>query len=1182
MPAISNLPPLKAENDGIPPPDTAGVWVRRSGSSLLRKIAEALDHKDEGTADAADGPIDDSTAIASVPDVWAQAEVFRSDLIYDGKDRTRAARKSRAVAEWRGLLALLALKDRHAYSLETLPLDFTTTGTVDTEGAAQHADAAGMFMAVCGRLLPRGVAFKDHSWRNIAILKVSGQTVALLAPTTLVVPARDYEVRLAAAAQYIPWFRKGLLEDPTQANIGLRPRDYLILGAFLREVLNNVRATPAEQDEVHNALIGLLTSFEADSRRLGMQAGLPETAVRRTSSLGLNLPVGQTIYGPLNNVFRTAAGAEHQTRVQPRGTAPNQFRGVLLHDSQNGFRQLGAAAAKLVLWGDLTQERAMEDRAALQRAEGEAQSQGFLLLDVAKLFLPRIIEIKDPGRAVDHGNLLENFVLPLSPIVLMLFNPDDLRHAVRVEKIGKDIRVALSVTLVDQAGQPSRTYAAERIYRHERKEIENRAVPVACSVWPDFHTENWRYYTAFHRGQPDTDICVTSALSPEAVLQSLPADASPEQTVAVIASWARGEAISIKQVPIARTSSNVSDLFVSTSPIEALACGIKQRAPADARPETLGFVLTRTTPIVPASNSKAVIGIDFGTSNTCIYLKVGAHGTPVEARFRNRQLLPLVQHGAGAQPKIDPIAFSDFMPFTDVSMPFLSLLQMREGMAGTVDENLPFGRSHLWFVWDLQESMSKALADDRYLYFNLKWSKVAEDRGRLRGLLRDAALLALAEATQRGVNPKDVEWAFSYPLTQTFNEKEYRQSCQIAVDAALEAASGRRQSAKLVDEITESEAAALYFRGQELAAFSGTTVTIDIGGGTSDISIWDGVEQVWRHSLELAGRRILLSYLRRRMQFFEALCQDAGKGGALSSIGKTTGAADVQNLLKTPLKAGANKDASDPIVKMLEVVINSPEFREQFPRRLADLSGETDGATLKWLATLALAGMVYFVGRQMAAMKDRVTISTAQGVTFCLSGRGSTLYSNLFSDKRELKQRLAFVFYKAAGCADTVPVEIVFSQDPKHEAAFGLVSDWEQKGDRPTLTLMGPKRLDSPIVGESIITNKGVLPATALATETTGMTSLKVEELRELEAFLKILSEMTAKSSARVRPDGVRVDISKHRTTLLRQINQELASWVASAEDAKPSVKEPIFLVALRLMVDLVNDRELKLEPVEQ
>jgi hypothetical protein len=1183
MPAIANLPPLKSETDSIEPPDMHGIWVGRSGSALLRKIADSLDHKDDVQKDDDGTTLAEATITASVPDVWAQVEVFRNDLFYDGNEPIKAARRAKAVTEWRALLALLALKDRNSYTVQALPLDFGASKAVGTEGAlGDGEDASDLFFAVCGRLLPKSVAYAQQSWTSISVLKVSSQTVGLFVPSTLVAPARDYDVRLAGITDFIPWYVGGEFKDPTLSSVGLRPRDYLLLAVFLKRLLDTLRTAPAADAHITNALIGLANAYEADCRKAAGTLGTADATVQPSGSLGLDLPTNQPIYGALNSIYRTVGGTEHQTRLKPRATAPNLFRGLILSDVSDGFRRLGVRAANLVLWGDLTQERAMHDRAALEKARLEARAQGFVLLDVADLFAPQIVSLTS-GRAPRHGSALDRYSLPLSPVALLVYEPDELLHAVRIEQQASgDVRVSLSMQFVNENGNIEGTYSAERLYRLEKKEVLQRSVPVATSIWPNFQSDSWRFYTAFHRGQPRTDVVISRALSPKALFTKVAQADGYESAVAAIGTWISGNQAAGQEVPIAR-GEIISDVFVSDGPIEALACGLRLTPQAD-RIEATGFILAPATTVVSTSQSTetAVAGVDFGTSNSCIYLKVGPNGVPTEAQFQNRQLIPLLRQQSDGATQIDPLTFADFMPPMPADMPFLSLLKSRESATDRVDEDLPFGRSHIWFVSDLEDSMLKALGNDPNLHFNLKWSKSSDDRVRLRALLRQAALLGLAEAAAQGIPPASVEWAFSYPMTQNFNEKDYRASCQLSVDSALEAATGTKAKARLSEEITESEAAAIYFRDRKLTAFSGTTITIDIGGGTSDISVWSGTSQVWRYSFELAGRKILLSYLRRRDAFVRELCKGAQDKKALATVESRFNSKQFTDALARTPKSRENKDASDPVVKMLELLINNSIFKDQLARRLSDLSGETDGATLKWQTTLALAGMLYFVGRQLTVMKNGLSLDQQQGVTVCLSGRGSAIYRSLFSDVHELEQRLRAVFLAASGCSENVPFSIVYSPAPKHEAAYGLVADWRREGDRDALMLKGKDRLNTISIGERVkVDGKQVLDPLTLADTLLSAKSLELVDLEEMQNFLKIMAGLKASTRASDRSDGVRVNIEPFKALLTREINQELANWVKASDGTKPLVHEPIFLVSLRLLIDLVNDKELALVPVQ-
>ena len=48
-------------------------------------------------------------------------------------------------------------------------------------------------------------------------------------------------------------------------------------------------------------------------------------------------------------------------------------------------------------------------------------------------------------------------------------------------------------------------------------------------------------------------------------------------------------------------------------------------------------------------------------------------------------------------------------------------------------------------------------------------------------------------------------------------------------------------------------------------------VTIDIGGGTSDLSIWQNLNLVWRNSFRLAGKDVLINYLTNNLTLIKEI-----------------------------------------------------------------------------------------------------------------------------------------------------------------------------------------------------------------------------------------------------------------------------------------------------------------------
>ena len=76
---------------------------------------------------------------------------------------------------------------------------------------------------------------------------------------------------------------------------------------------------------------------------------------------------------------------------------------------------------------------------------------------------------------------------------------------------------------------------------------------------------------------------------------------------------------------------------------------------------------------------------------------------------------------------------------------------------------------------------------------------------------------------------------------------------------------------------SESLSSALYFASSKSAPFTETVVTIDIGGHTSDISIWQDRKLLWRNSMQIAGRHILINFLNENPKFIDVLAKNNTK-----------------------------------------------------------------------------------------------------------------------------------------------------------------------------------------------------------------------------------------------------------------------------------------------------------------
>ena len=142
--------------------DEAGTWQRRNPAELER-ISQSLRVMNAGTADS---------EIDSIPNMWARPLLFEMAL-YDADHPLH----KRILGEWRGLLAMLALKEWRDFPLTVEPIEIPT----------EDDSAAPEFLHALRKLLPIHTLHTEATWDRIHIILFKGKTIGLTSPTTFCV-----------------------------------------------------------------------------------------------------------------------------------------------------------------------------------------------------------------------------------------------------------------------------------------------------------------------------------------------------------------------------------------------------------------------------------------------------------------------------------------------------------------------------------------------------------------------------------------------------------------------------------------------------------------------------------------------------------------------------------------------------------------------------------------------------------------------------------------------------------------------------------------------------------------------------------------------------------------------------------------------------------------------------------
>jgi hypothetical protein len=254
----------------------------------------------------------------------------------------------------------------------------------------------------------------------------------------------------------------------------------------------------------------------------------------------------------------------------------------------------------------------------------------------------------------------------------------------------------------------------------------------------------------------------------------------------------------------------------------------------------------------------AIIGIDFGTSNTVAFYSEKndeKNSEPLPIDFKNSNVKPAITNYVFD--KMSSRFFLSQKELTgDVSFPTILHFSDRKN-----DRTDLFNGANIYFRGnDRNTGTDVEIMKVPNLETDIKWSKDAQKRiGALKFLTELAVFCAwqTVSKTQAG----KLEWRFSFPSSIS-NPDEFTGALKTAAESAAHFIFGDNVIEKpKIDITSESHAAGLYFLNARNPIVNQDKgfVSIDIGGGSTDISIWQKVKEKAKAeaSVKFAGRDIL-------------------------------------------------------------------------------------------------------------------------------------------------------------------------------------------------------------------------------------------------------------------------------------------------------------------------------------
>ena len=936
------LPNLKSNTDLKS--TSAGQWDIRQ-SVEFQNVAKSLDFSAGG---------EDIKSVSSIPNMWARPLSMEMALHINDYPIRR-----QMVEQWQGMLAALALAEVRGYDIKTKLLELGKLNQIDD------------FARSLVELLPSPVNSLyslngKHPWQDIYVFLWQGKAVGMTSPSTLICPSEEGDWT------GLPWWNNGKLGSPVNfLNADEKNQLSLWLERLRRELYNH-----GGNRSPLNTIAGLIIEFQSSLKNnISILTDVPEETLKSAFSVNpqffgdeLNRGVLKALNTPL--------------KAQPK---PSSVRLIPSLQKQNVRELLIIDPNVDKKWNQPPQNIWIHDTTNLTSLNLDALRNKQLIWDVRwieseKLLMSDFYFIAQenalPGCLLPVGCQLLSYngqritpLIPINPILLEYFTPEDLVRKISIESINGNtgVRIVLDLPLYGlDEGKSTQNYRLVREYPISEDNVLSE-VPV-LELWPNFKADNWQeYYAFYYDGEYGDDTFQVQ----------LPDAAEPHP-------FNDGRGI----YQIARLTEFPA----------YISCHNSLR-------NQLGLMLLKTPQQVGKTHaSDWTVGVDFGTSFTNVYV----NRDDVVTRFSLESLhLMVTESDADAR---DRVMINYFIP-TEPPFPLSSVLTTKKSSRKSDEQTRQVLDGRIYIPKD-SDSFKP---DDEGIKTYLKWSTENLNFNRL--FLKNLALQITAVAAKNDV--KKIQWSLSFPSAFSKSDKNRYIRTWQDITKEIQARTGIEQSCPNADDDyfyrTESLAVAQYFADKEGFNLVNSTC-IDMGGGSSDISIWEENNLVHQCSVQLAGKDLFSQFLELNPKFLKRhfdvdISQWQNLRGAKFS-------AKLDVLLRQKGDYWLNHQR--------DLVAEDKEFQE-----------------LIQLTAIGTAGLYYYVGILLRVLHTEGRYNKNKITPVYLGGNGSRFLHWLaeggqFNRNSEANELFSKIMSLASKFDDTHE-DTLLSSAPKDEVACGLV-----------------------------------------------------------------------------------------------------------------------------------------------
>lgn len=773
--------------------------------------------------------------VSSIPDIWARPLLFQSAVKANSKHPLR----KRCVQEWRGLLSLLAL---HKIKQELTALEVISV-KIDS----------GKFSTSLKTLAPNPVQLeknKKYDWTNILMIRFDGIPLGAFSPTTLVYTGADYSKKLINKP--FPFKDKdGFLTPPEKREDGIE-----YIGEWLYNLkikLNNDFYTEESNTDTHiiTNINKLIDEWLQEIRqKLGLDENAPIDAKKfKVSEDAIDIKgiapfiTEYSIYEKLLHPLKKDEAVKDET-----------VSDILLQSLRNKHKKVIVITEKILseqinIWNELRPKSLGENSKVIIETFFNAQcgtkinnvdigEEGGLWIRPELYFLSdKLLKAKGAdilNSTEEDLNIGTKYILPFKKEILDFFSPKEIKEQLSpsYREDSGIIRFSFTLPVGNTRIKIEKTYKT-KVTQSSEGEIVEIDVPV-IEIFPDYLGENWRRYYLF-QGKAENFIA-NPMLEKQYKLSS--------------------REYEFKQSDGAQRT-RITEITGDDAFPEAIEITNENKFP-------LGLIFTKKKETAHGLKHKWTVGIDFGTSNTNVYKNRGSADSAEKWCYN----------------------FPEYYRSVTLSDPDIRKKILEEYFFPTRKINLPIPTTLK--IYNLAKKDSMVL--DYFIYYpieykfpenvlsDIKWD--GEGERKTEYFLESLLFLLLIDVVKDGV--AEVQLACSYPKAfSKTNISVFQREWETVFDKLLKPVESNKDTrilnihgertednevkTKIKKPVfkTEGIAAGEYFASEltipkieERANKEIAAICLDVGGGTTDISIWYLNNIEFDASVLLAGRQI--------------------------------------------------------------------------------------------------------------------------------------------------------------------------------------------------------------------------------------------------------------------------------------------------------------------------------------